>query len=405
LKERCIYENLDKLRSGDGGKLWHGSVWIPKYDADRAKATLDNMLYSRDVKSTEKAILKEKNWREMANPPKPPTHFCTNDFTAPFQEIVDTYGSPAYREVNPALWTTISFPYQFGVMFGDIGHGGLLFLVGIFLVVFNDKLRYQNSKLDLALNYRYLFFLMGGFAFYCGITYNDFFAVPLRLFGSCYDDDFERKDESCTVAMGVDPIWYQTKDEVAFINSLKMKLSIVICFIHMIMRLFNNIHFNDYLSLIFEFVPYIIFFMCTFGYMVVCIFIKWSTNWDGLNPPPIINIYTAAGSAWEGFVLWGDDQGVEQTNFQHTMFMVALAVVPLMLFPKPILNHTICRKKIPAHAPRTDDELGDALLGEEDKPEEVVHEEHGFAEDMIHQMIETIEFVLGAISNTASYLR
>jgi len=209
--------------------------------------------------------------------------------------------------------------------------------------------------------------------------------------------------------MGIDPIWYQTKMEVAFINSLKMKLSIVIGVFHMswgiIMRAVNNIHFGEWLAFIFEFFPYIIFFMFTFGYMVACIVMKWTTDWTGVQPPPIINIYTAGGVAGPGFVLWGDDQGVAQTTLQQMLFLIAICLVPLMLFPKPIIQH-FCKKSTPkTHSAITDDV--DTGLLEQDKVPEVKHEEHEepFGEIMIHQMIETIEFVLGCISNTASYLR
>lgn len=97
----------------------------------------------------------------------PPTYNRTNKFTSAFQNLVDAYGIASYREINPGIFylpfdhslllihlyyylipapfTIISFPFLFAVMFGDIGHGLLMFLFSAFLVLREKPLAAKKS--------------------------------------------------------------------------------------------------------------------------------------------------------------------------------------------------------------------------------------------------------------------
>ena len=83
----------------------------------------------------------------------------------------------------------MTFPFLFGVMFGDIGHGTLLFLFSAVLCMLNGQLKHIEA-LEPVLSMRYTLLLMGFFAAYMGLLYNDFLSMPLELFGkSCYTAD------------------------------------------------------------------------------------------------------------------------------------------------------------------------------------------------------------------------
>ena len=90
----------------------------------------------------------------------PPTYLHLNEFTAGFQEIIDTYGTPNYKEVNPALFSMVTFPFLFGVMFGDIGHGSLMTAFSVYLCCAKDSIGAKSVLRD-AVSARYLLLLMG----------------------------------------------------------------------------------------------------------------------------------------------------------------------------------------------------------------------------------------------------
>ena len=74
---------------------------------------------------------------------------------APLQGLVDTYGIARYGEANPALFAAAIFPFLFGVMFGDVGHGLLLLIVAAGLFVFKRKgVTFKDELADMLLNAR-----------------------------------------------------------------------------------------------------------------------------------------------------------------------------------------------------------------------------------------------------------
>jgi V-type H+-transporting ATPase subunit a len=466
LKEKAVYHTMNMLKADVSGML-RGEGWVIKENLDDAVRAVNKAHASMDMGMPALVSSVPQPW------PTPPTHFVTNKFTYGYQEFVNTYGIPRYLEANPALFTAATFPFLFGVMYGDIGHGLFLFLTGLSLV-WNEEKTESGPKPDELTGGlhtgRYMLLMMGFFAVYAGFLYNDCFSLGLNLFGSRYyfegqeDGTVEEGDvakligefgsDDAVYPFGLDPMWHVASNELLFFNSFKMKLSVILgitqmCF-GIVLRGLNAVYFKEPLDLYYEVFPMVVFASSLFIYMVFIIFLKWSIDWnermswatcydptgdewqsdwticpettngngfctpmgysctgsdttadkcpldyggfgDGCQPPvlitTLINIALSPGTVDEP--LYKGQAGV-----QNLLLLLAVASVPILLLAKPLI---LSRQ---SHAPEvvhhSDEEEGDDEHGEED---------HGFGEIIIHQAIETIEFVLGMVSNTASYLR
>ncbi|KAG1354772.1 hypothetical protein COCNU_07G008840 [Cocos nucifera] len=287
---------------------------------------------------------------------------------------------------------------------------------------FNELLEYKlvlqkklGDIMEMTFGGRYVIMMMAIFSIYTGLIYNEFFSVPFELFGQ---SAYACRDPSCRGAtteglikvrpaypFGVDPKWHGTRSELPFLNSLKMKMSILLGVAQMnlgiVLSYFNAKFFRNNLNIWYQFVPQLIFLNSLFGYLSLLIIVKWCTGSKAdLYHVMIYMFLSPTDDLGENQLFPG------QKTLQLVLLLLALISVPWMLFPKPIL----LKKQ---HQERHQGQSYTMLQSTEELLElDHGHSSHGhgneefeFSEVFVHQLIHTIEFVLGAVSNTASYLR
>ena len=161
--ESQIYalHSLEKAKSSlcesDNGLILKG--WIPK------------KVSKEFVKSIDHAVVTFSSFKGEA-----PVLLETPLALKPFEKLISNFSFPRYGEINPVIPFAFSFLLLFGIMFGDVGHGLVIAIIG-WLV---KKRSTEYSDLGQ------IYFLSGISSIFFGFMYGSIFGVhhllPCLLF-------------------------------------------------------------------------------------------------------------------------------------------------------------------------------------------------------------------------------
>eukprot|EP00300_Choanocystis_sp_HF-7_P003953 c13014_g1_i2.p1 GENE.c13014_g1_i2~~c13014_g1_i2.p1 ORF type:complete len:844 (+),score=222.52 c13014_g1_i2:116-2533(+) len=446
-REKMTLHEMNKCHTDAASSLFVAKGWTPKSDIRVMQQALDDVCRrcGHGV-----AVVTEVVPNSNLDS-RPPTYFTNNALTKSFQKIVDAYGVARYQEINPTPFTVISFPFLFAVMFGDVGHGFLLLILALYMIK-REKyydLNKPGEMFGMCFSGRYVMLLMGIFSMYVGALYNETFSLPINAFGSAYSFHKTILADNTTLVttnmrgvypFGMDPVWKTSRNELSFTNAFKMKMSVVFGVFHMAcgicLSAFNAHHSRDFIALFNLVLPQFLFLLSIFGYLVLLIIVKWATHYKSTHCAPsilstLISMFLSLGNVPPVDSNPETNQGCNQDNlingqagFQKFLLFVAFVSVPWMLLVKPLILrhrqntiHSMARGRstvVPRNRSNSnsrnshEQQNNDTTNNNHNNTNNNNTHGHGafdFAEEMIHSVIHTIEFVLGTISNTASYLR
>ncbi|KAI2648844.1 V-type proton ATPase 116 kDa subunit a1 [Labeo rohita] len=369
-KMKAIYYTLNLCNIDITQKLIVAEIWCPVSDLNLVQNAL--IKGSEQSGSTVTPVLNRIQTQQT-----PPTFNRTNTFTEGFQTIIDAYGVGTYQEINPAPYTIVTFPFLFAVMFGDCGHGLVMTLFAVWVISQAETLRMLKNELtDVVVGGRYIILLMGMFSIYTGLIYNDCFSKSFNIFGSSW----------C-----VRPMFYPHgpwQNETLHEH--------------------HHLQLNPFVPGVYSGHPYVfgidplIFMLSLFGYLIFLILYKWCITLQSETAPSILLLFI-------NMMLFDYQSGHKllyggQKAVQIFLVVTAVLMVPVLLLVKPFLIYrTRMKTRHQVFGNNLNDQHGTdtrASFSHHQKDEMV-----SMGDIFVYQAIHTIEYCLGCISNTASYLR
>jgi len=137
---QVVIESVEKFGKTD--RAYFLSGWVPHKDVKRLQKELEKIAAPSGIVMSASEPLTARD-AEHYNP-RVPTKLSSPFFLRPFAGLITNFGVPRYSGIDPTLFATLTFLAMFGIMFADVGQGGILLLLGL-LGTFVYPLRVSKS--------------------------------------------------------------------------------------------------------------------------------------------------------------------------------------------------------------------------------------------------------------------
>jgi V/A-type H+-transporting ATPase subunit I len=167
-------------------------------------------------------------------------------FFKPFEMLVSNYGLPEYKVIDPTFFFAITYLVMFGMMFGDVGHGAVILLLGAWLG-FRSKQKNESVA------------LVGRLAFYCGVSS----VVFGFLFGSVFG-----------LEELIPHVWMKPMNNVIYFFKVAIYFGIGVISLGIVFHVINSIRMRHYKATVFDHAGLIVAIMYWGGIVAVSIFLS-----------------------------------------------------------------------------------------------------------------------------------
>ncbi len=177
----------------------------------------------------------------------------------PFELITETYGIPAYQTLDPTPILGLSFLFMFGMMFGDVGHGLILSLVGT-LLAFKAK---QESQRHAGI----LIFYLGCASIIFGFLFGSIFGIETLL----------------------PTLWIKPMESINQLFKIAIFFGIGMVYISIGINVINGIRKRDFLGILFDKAGFLTAILYWCGIVIATRMVKTKSETSG-DIPIIITI-------------------------------------------------------------------------------------------------------------------